>query len=239
MGNDQEQESWSMMRYGKMLILCGTVAALGMAGREAHATFLVEVTATLNPPSANPNTVTYTVGQSSVTLASNPATTDLNLSSTAPAHDAFASTTLSSTNITGSDAFGAGYSWTLTFTHVNIVNGQAVASGASATTTVAGTLTGTVSAFGTTLTNTFTGGPLATPQALTIDGTTIFVMLDPFTPPGTPTSPPTPTLDFSVAISNQGFQPVPEPGTMALLGLGVGLVALKPLRLRRAAKKAA
>src|ERR1700679_141518 len=130
-----------MMRYGKMLILCGMFAGLGLTGREARATFLVQVTATLSAQSVNPNTVTFTAGQSSVTLPSNPAITDVDLSVNAPVHDAFASTTVQSSNTTGNDVFTAantGYSWTLTFTHVNIVGGVAVAEGASATTTVTG-----------------------------------------------------------------------------------------------------
>jgi hypothetical protein len=230
-----------MMRYGKMLIVCGMFAALGTTGREAHATFLVQVTATLNAP--NPNTATFTVGQSSVSLGTNTATTDVALSVNAPVHDAFGSTTVQSTNTTGNDIFSAantGYSWTLTFTHVNVVNGVAVAEGAPTTLTVGGNLSGSLSAFGSTLTNSFSSGPLATPQALTIDGTTVFVMLDPYTPPGTPTSPATPTFDFGIGLSfNSGFfHPAPEPGTMVLMGIGAGLFALVP-RLRRVAKKTA
>jgi hypothetical protein len=230
------------MRYGKMLILCGAFAALGMPGREASAAFLVQVTATLNAPNAN--TVTYTVGQSSVTLTSNKATTDIDLSSNAPVHDAFGSTTVQSTNTTGSDTFSAantGYSWTLTFAHVNVVGGVTTSLGATDTVTVTGNLSGSLSAYGSTLTNSFGGGPLATPQALTIDGTTVYVMLDPYTPAGTPTSPGTPTFDFSMGLSNNSgsfFHPAPEPGTMVLMGIGGGLFALVP-RFRRAAKKAA
>jgi hypothetical protein len=230
-----------MMRFGKMLIVCGTFAALGMPGRDASAAFLVQVTATLNAP--NTNSVTYTVGQSSATLTSNTATTDVNLSASAPVHDAFGTTTVQSTNTTGSDTFSAantGYSWTLTFTHVNVVNGVTTAVGASDTVTVTGNLSGSLSAFGSTLTNSFASGPLAAPQALTIDGTTVYVMLDPYTPPGTPTSPATPTFDFSVGLSfNSGFfHPAPEPGTMVLMGIGGGLFVLVP-RLRRAGKKTA
>jgi hypothetical protein len=231
-----------MMRYGKMLILCGAFISLGMPGREARATFLVQVTATLNAP--NTHSSTYTVGQSSVTLTSNSATTDLDLSTNAPVHDAFGSTTVQSTNTTGSDTFSAantGYSWTLTFAHVNVVDGVTTTEGAPTTITVTGSLSGSLSAYGSTLTNSFGSGPLTTPQALTIDGTTVYVMLDPYTPPGTPTSPATPTFDFSVGLSyNPGFfHPAPEPGTMALMGIGGGLFMLVPRFRRRIAKKAA
>jgi hypothetical protein len=131
------------------------------------------------------------------------------------------------------------YDWTLTFAHV--VDGVTV--GPTGTLDVAGTITGLLSEYGSTLSNTYTNGPIGTPLTVIVDGQPIMVQLDAWTPPGTPSalgSSSTPTLNFSVSLlpgSNGQFQPVPEPGTFVLLGIG-GVVVLAP-RLRRGLRRKA
>jgi hypothetical protein len=214
-----------MMRKSKMLILAGAFAALGVFGAEAKATFLVQVTATLNSP-GGPISGMVVVGQSSVNLGvftSAPADVDLG-SVASPVHETYGQTTLASSNATGSDSFNFGYGWTLTFAHV--VDGKVM--GPTASLNVSGTILGKMSEFGSTLNNTYNS---ISTLPLLVDSRPLKITLDPWTPPGTP---PTSIINFGVGISyttDNGFHPVPEPSTIALLGIG-GLLLASP-RLRR------
>ena len=214
-----------MMRNSKMLILAGAFAALGMFGAKARATFLVQVTATLNSP-GGPNSGSVVVGQSSTTLSVfSGAPADVDLGTLAvPVHETYGQTTLASTNATGSDSFNFGYGWTLTFAHV--VDGKVM--GPTASIDVTGTILGDMSKYGSSLNNSY--DPIAT-LPLLVDSRPITIKLDSWTPPGTP---PTSIVNFGVGMSystDGAFHPVPEPSTIALLGLG-GLLLASP-RLRR------
>jgi hypothetical protein len=225
-----------MMRKSKMLILAGAFAALGVFGAEAKATFLVQVTATLKSPGGS-NSGMVVVGQSATNLSvftSAPADVDLGTLAS-PVHETYGQTKIESSNTsgtgssgnsntTGSDSFDFGYRWTLTFAHV--VNGKVM--GPTASLDVSGTILGNLSAFGSTLNNTY--NTIST-LPLLVDSRPITVTLDPWTPPGTP---PTSIINFGVGMSyttDGAFHPVPEPSTIALLGIG-GLLLASP-RLRR------
>ena len=222
-----------MMRFGRMLILGAMCAPLGLAGREARAEFLVQVSASLNAPTTDSGSLT--VGQSTLSVAAlSGLPVDLGLAATAPVHEIYGATQVSSGNTTGVDAFNIPYSWTLTLSHV--VNGKAA--GASATLLVSGDLAGGLSVNGSTVGNTFTAGPLSAPVMLSVDGQTVYAKLDPWTPPGTPFSE---MLDFGLALSTTpdgSFHTAPEPATIALMGVG-GLVLLVAPRLRRRSAKVA
>jgi hypothetical protein len=212
---------------GKWLLATTVVASVLFAG-EARAAFLVQVTASLNSPVPSATTV----GGTTVTLTPvNDSSGDADLGTVArPIHLTYGSTSVTSTNAATSDAYSLDYLWTLTFAH--LVNG--VATGATASLAVSGTIDGVVSAFGSTLQNTFTGGPAMADALLTVDGQQLTIRLDPYTPPGTP---PGTKNNFSVALSNQGptspsGQPVPEPTTFALMGVG-GLLLLAPYLRRK------
>ncbi len=234
-----------MIRFRKTLVIAGAVAALSLAA-EARAGFVLQVTATLNTPSGSTQQQVIGSGQSTITLDALSGSTvnqaDVDLGSAAhPIHETFGTTTVASTNAAGSDAFNAPYTWTLTFTHV--VNGNKVATSAPtpATATVSGTFGGNLSANGSTVdTHPTLAGTAMTVDGtnkITVDGRDLLIRLDPFTPPGTP---PSSIRDFSVAIINASegsFQPVPEPATLALVGVG-GLLLLAP-RLRRSLRSKA
>ncbi len=208
-----------MMRFPKTLSLAGALAALILFTGEARALFTVQVTATLNAPSPGATTV----GGSTVTLQTfTDQAADVDLSSGNNAvHSTYGTTAVTSTTPSGSsDAFNIGYNWTLTFTHVG--------TGSTATITgITGTIAGNLSSNGSTLNNTYTAGPATATTPIVLDGRTIFVKLDPYTPPGTP---PDSKNDFSVSLLNQ---PVPEPTTLALMGVG-GLMLIAPYLRRKA-----
>jgi hypothetical protein len=217
-----------MMRHGRMLIASGICLALGLIGGEARASYLVQVSANLNAPTTDSGSIT--VGQSTLTLAAiSGLPVDLNTS--APVPVTFGATQVSSGDVAGTDAFNVPYTWTLSFTHY--VNG--VPTGAPATLLVSGDVSGSLSAGGTSLTNIFTAGPVTTPVSLTIDGTTFYAKLATWTSPGAPFSE---ALDFGLTLSttSDGFHTVPEPATLALMGVG-GLLLLAP-RLRRQLRRA-
>lgn len=212
---------------GNWTLAMVVVASVLFAG-EARAVLLVQVTVTLNSPVPSATTISGTT----VTLSPvNGSPGDADLGTVAhPVHVTYGSTLVTSTNAATSDPFSLDYTWTRTFAHV--ING--VTSGATASLAVSGTINGIVSAFGSTLQNTFTGGPLTADALLTVDGQQLTIRLDPYTPPGTP---PGTKNDFSVAFSNQGptnpsGQPVPEATTFALMGVG-GLLLLAPYLRRK------
>jgi hypothetical protein len=218
-----------MMRPSKMLFLTGTFAVLGLFVGEARATFLVQVSASLDGPDANSSAFTF--GQSSVTLSvfkSNPADIDLG-GTTVPVHETFGVTTTLSTNTTGSDAVNLLYGWTLTLAH--IVDGVAV--GPTSTIHLTGQLLGNLSASGSSLYNNYLSGPITEPTIVKVDGVSVAIRLDDWTPPGTP---PNTQRNFSVSMVDPvdpPINPVPEPTTFALMGIG-GLLLLAPsLRRRR------
>lgn len=210
-----------MFRLGSKLGLAAAFAVLNLFAGEANALFLVQVNSTLNAPASG----SVTVGGSTVTLAKftdNPSDVDLSVVGT-PVHQTYGSTSVTSTSTTP-DLFSVPYQWTLTFTH--IVGG--VATGATATlSNVTGTISGALTKNGSTLTNVYTGNPTETsPVTIVVDGRSIVVKLDAYTPPGTP---PSTTNDFSVSLQAS----VPEPTTMALMGVG-GLLLLAPYLRRKA-----
>jgi hypothetical protein len=212
-----------MMRHGRMLIASGICLAFGLIGGEARASFLVQVSASLNAPTTDSGSIT--TGQSTLTLAAISGL-PVDLATSAPVPVTFGATQVRSGNTTGTDAFNVPYTWTLTFTH----DVDGVATGAPATLLVSGDVAGSLSAGGTSLSNVFTAGPLTTPVSLTVDGTTFYAKLNPWTSPGTPFSE---ALDFGVTLSttSDSFHTAPEPATLALMGVG-GLLLLVP-RLRR------
>ena len=221
-----------MIRFGKTLWMAATLAAFGLAS-EARATFLVQVTATLNPPTEG----SVTVGQSTTALSAFTGNaSDLDLGKLGqPVHQTYGVTTTSSGNTSATDMFNRDYSWTLNFSH--IVDGKVVGTGDSLV--VTGNLKGGLSAYGSTLANTFTGGPVDKPIEIVVDGRTLVVQLDAWTPTGTPTAS---TRNFSVGLNytDGHFQPVPEPAAFALMGVGGLLLAAPRLRRRlRAAASAA
>ncbi len=212
-----------MMRHGRMLVAGGICLALGLIGGEARASFLVQVSASLNAPTTDSGSIT--VGQSTLTLAAISGL-PVDLATSAPVPVTFGATQVSSGNITGTDAFNVPYTWTLSFAHY--VDGAPV--GAPATLLVSGDVSGSLSAGGTSLTNVFTAGPVTAPVSLTVDGTTFSAKLAPWTSPGAPFSE---ALDFGLTLSttSDSFHTAPEPATFALMGVG-GLLLLAP-RLRR------
>ena len=231
-----------MIRYGKMMVVAGVLAAFG-AANEARAAFLVQVTATLNGPATTTpksatdaalSTTTTTNGASHVTLSSlNNTPVDASLGTLdSPVHVSYATTTALSTNPTSTgDPFSMPYGWTLTFAH--IVNGQV--SGDTVGFGLTGKIEGTLAANGSTLQNTYlTGTP--TPVSLVLDGQVIQISLDAWTPPGSTLGTALPNFSVSLSGGSGGFQPVPEPSTVALLGVGGLGLAGRALRrrLRRA-----
>ncbi len=217
-----------MMRHGRMLVASGICLALGLIGGEAKASFLVQVSASLNAPTTDSGSIT--VGQSTLTLAAISGL-PVDLATSAPVPVTFGATQVSSGDITGSDAFNVPYTWTLTFTHY--VDGAPT--GAAATLLVSGDVSGSLSAAGTSLANVFTAGPLSAPVALTVDGTSFYAKLQPWTSPGTPFSE---ALDFGLTLSTASgaFQTAPEPAALALMGIGGSLLAAPGLRRRLRAR---
>ncbi len=217
-----------MIHLGTRLSLAAGFVALGLFAGEAKAVFLVQVTETINAPIPKATTV----GGSTVTLSSfisQPGDVDLTAVGS-PIHLTYGATSVTSTTPVGSsDAFNIGYNYTLTFTHVG--------TGSTATLTgVTGTISGNVASNGSTLNNTYTGGPVTLPATIILDGRVISVRLDPYTPPGTP---PDTNADFSVALFSPNSTPqvpptVPEPTTMALMGVGGLLLIASRLRRRKA-----
>ncbi len=216
-----------MMRHGKMLFSAAAIIALGMFHSEARAAFLVQVTATLNGP--NPDSVTSVIGQSTVTLATyKGAPSDIDLGGTiSPIHVTFGTTSTTSSNTSSVDAVNLNYGWTLTLAH--ILDGEPV--GGMATVNVSGQIVGNLTARGSTLDNIYTGGPINAATVVKVDGVSVSVRLDDWTPPGTP---PSFRRNFSVSLIDPidpAIFTVPEPTTMALMGLG-GLLLIAP-RIRR------
>lgn len=217
-----------MTRSRILMAFAGAIAALGLFTGEANAIFLVQVTSTLDTPAGG----VTTVGGSSVTLLQHidsPSDIDLSIGAN-PVHATYGTTVVTSTTPSSdpADSFNIPYTWTLSFTHVD--TGGNTIGVATTISGIAGTISGALRIGGSTLGNTFTGNPSDTsPVVITVDGRSISVKLDAYTPPGTP---PDSKDDFSVALQAiQGTQ-LPEPTTIALMGVG-GLVLLAPYLRRK------
>ncbi len=228
-----------MVKLRNLSFWAGAIVALGFCA-EARADFLVQVTSTAVNPA--PPGIT-TSGLSTVTVTSfvdNPSDLTLaNAPSQATSQD-FGTTAVATTRAQGdpSDAFNIPINFTLVLSGSGAGNGDP---GNTATIHVVGTLVGNVGFEDDTLTytNSFGGGSdlhdaTGSPASsnyifVNVDGVNVGVALTAYTPPG---SPPGSTNDFAVYLFNAS---VPEPSTMALLGVG-GLLLAAP-RLRRRVRR--
>jgi hypothetical protein len=124
------------------------------------------------------------------------------------------------------DTFGAlqgNYSLTVTLTDI--------ATSSTGSLTFTGQLQGNFSNASANVTNTFTG---PTTQAITIGNTVFTVTMGYYPPPGPPGSLNHGSIAATVAVApGDHIARVPEPSTMALAGIGVGLAGLGAWRRRR------
>ncbi len=227
-----------MVKLRKLSVWAGAIVALGFCA-EARADFLVQVTSTAVLPA--PPGVT-TSGLSTVTVTSlldSPSDLTLaNAPSQATSQD-FGTTSVATTRVQGdnaSDPFNIPINFSLVLSGSGAGNGDP---GNTATLHVIGTLVGGIGFDDDTLTYTNgatsdlhdpTGSPASSIYTfVNVDGVNIGVALTAYTPPG---SPPGTTNDFAVYLFNAS---VPEPSTMALLGVG-GLLLAAP-RLRRRVRR--
>lgn len=216
----------------KLWILAGAFAALGLGGATAQADFIVQVSSVLVAP-----TGPVVVGLSTTTVApflDNPSNLTLATGPGSATSQAFGSTQISTLRPPGggADTFNIPVNFQLTLSGTGGPGSPAQ----TATINLMGTLSGKLGSNFDTLTFTPTSG-LAAPSGspttstytpVTVDGTTVFVALTAYTPPG---SPPGLTNDFAVYL----YAAVPEPSTIALMGVGVVLAAAP--RLRRMARR--
>lgn len=97
--------------------------------------------------------------------------------------------------------------------------------------TFTGLLDGTLSAESSNLSNTFTA---ETTQQLVVGLTKFTVTIGPFSPPGVPGAVNTGGIAAQATVTAEAIiQELPEPGSLALAGLGLGGMALFALRRRR------
>lgn len=225
-----------MIRLRNLSAWTGAIVALGLSAGQAHADFLVQVATTaVQPPP--PGIVTSGLSTTTVTSFGDQPS-DLTLASGAPSNatsQAFGQTSVatarSATDNT-QDSFTIPINFTLVLSGSGNPSGD---TGTTATIHVIGTLSGAVGFGFDSLSFSVTGGDLAAPTGspastnykfVNVDGVTVGVGLTAYTPPG---SPPGTTQDFAVYL----YAPtVPEPSTVALLGVGGLLIAAPKLRRR-------
>lgn len=206
----------------KFALLAGAMLALGLPAGQARATYLVQVTSTLNSASS------VSVDGSTVNLASfldSPSAVFFGTTAS-PVTQTFGTTMATTTSTTSVSPFSIPVSFSLVF--------SATSGGTdnhTVTITETGTLSGSVGPNVDTLNFTPSGGAPLQVGSYTaladVGGYTVMARLAPYTPPGTPNT--TNVRDFAVQM-----YAVPEPTTVALLGMG-GLMAIAPSlrRLRR------
>jgi hypothetical protein len=208
------------------------VVAFGLVPRMAHAEFLVQVSATLTTP-----TGVQTINNSTLTIASNSGTSttgnvDL-LSGQQFVRLVFGTTTGNidrSAAQSETDTFSNPFSWTLQFSH--IVSGSPT--GTVAEETVQGNLSNTVARFQSNFqsNNVFTTTYNFTGKPITVDGRLMYLGIDNLGNQST---------TAGTTLSNFGIRlyanAIPEPSTIALLGVGLATVLSAPLLRRLATPK--